>query len=100
IDERKVGDAARAHLGNIVSIRPSGDLAAALDDLGSRKATVMVDPATCASWIDDRLKRAGATVKRGADPCELPKACKNAAEIDGTRAAHLRDGRALTKFLA
>jgi Xaa-Pro aminopeptidase len=100
IDERKVGDKARAHLGNIVSIRPQSGLAAALAELGKRKATVLVDPATCASWINDRLTSAGATVKRGADPCELPKACKNKAEIDGTRAAHLRDGRALTKFLA
>jgi Xaa-Pro aminopeptidase len=30
----------------------------------------------------------------------LPKACKNKAEVAGTRAAHLRDGRALTRFLA
>ncbi len=30
----------------------------------------------------------------------LPKACKNTAEIAGTRAAHRRDGAALTRFLA
>jgi Xaa-Pro aminopeptidase len=100
IDDRKVGPDARAHLGNIVSLRPSGDLANALDELGAKKKTVLVDPATCASWINDRLQAAGAKVKRGTDPCELPKACKNSAEINGTRAAHLRDGRALTRFLA
>lgn len=100
IDERKVGAEARAHLGNVVSIHPRDDLANALDDLGANKKTVLVDPATCASWINDRLQAAGAMVKRGTDPCELPKACKNATEIDGTRAAHLRDGRALTRFLA
>ncbi|MFZ2466988.1 MAG: aminopeptidase P family protein [Parvibaculum sedimenti] len=100
IDERKVGPEARAYLKPIAAIRPRGKLAAALDDLGQRKATVLVDPATCASAIHDRLVEAGAEVRRGADPCELPKACKNDAEISGTRAAHLRDGRALTKFLA
>ncbi|HEY4344650.1 MAG TPA: aminopeptidase P family protein [Parvibaculum sp.] len=100
IDDRKVGSKARAHLGNIVRLRPSEELAEALDELGANKKTVLVDPATCASWINDRLQTAGAKVKRGTDPCELPKACKNAAEIDGTRAAHLRDGRALTRFLA
>ena len=52
---------------------------------GGLKATVLVDPATCASWINDRLTSAGATVKRGADPCELPKACKNKAEIEGAK---------------
>ena len=100
IDERKVGPEARAHLKPIATIHPRGKLAAALDELGQRKATVLIDPATCASAIYDRLVEAGAEVKRGTDPCELPKACKNDAEIKGTRAAHLRDGRALTKFLA
>jgi Xaa-Pro aminopeptidase len=30
----------------------------------------------------------------------LPKACKNGVELDGTRAAHRRDGAAVTRFLA
>ncbi|MEM8958967.1 MAG: aminopeptidase P family protein [Pseudomonadota bacterium] len=33
------------------------------------------------------------------DPCLLPKACKTAAELDGTREAHLRDGAAMVEFL-
>lgn len=100
IDERKLDGKARAHLGNIVTVRPKGELGRALDDLGATKKTVLVDPASCASWIEARLTAAGAEVKRGVDPCELPKACKNEAEVAGARAAHLRDGRALTKFLA
>ncbi|MAU59902.1 aminopeptidase P family protein [Parvibaculum sp.] len=99
IDERKLDDAARAHLGNIVTVHPREALGGRLDELGQAKKTVLVDPATCASWIDARLKAAGAEVKRGTDPCELPKAIKNEAEVAGTRAAHLRDGQALTKFL-
>lgn len=99
IDERKLDDQARAHLGNIVTVRQRDELGAALDELGAAKKTVQVDPATCASWIEARLSAAGAEVKRGTDPCELPKAIKNEAEVNGTRAAHLRDGQALTKFL-
>jgi Xaa-Pro aminopeptidase len=99
IDERKLGDEARAHLGNIVTVHPKDALGAALDALGAAGKTVLVDPTTCASWIEARLSAAGAEVKRGADPCELPKAIKNEAEVAGTRAAHLRDGQALTKFL-
>ena len=99
IDERKLDDAARAHLGNIVTVHPRDALGGALDALGQTKKTVLVDPATCASWIEARLTAAGAEVKRGQDPCELPKAIKNEAEVAGTRAAHLRDGRALTRFL-
>lgn len=100
IDERKLGPEARAHLAPVAGIHPREALAAALDALGAKKTTVLIDPATSAAWIYDRLKAAGAEVKRGPDPCELPKACKNETEIRGTRAAHLRDGRALTKFLA
>lgn len=100
INPAKVDDTARAHLGNVVTLRDANELGAALDTLGADKKTVLVDPATCASWINDRLNASGAKVKRGTDPCELPKACKNDAEVAGTKAAHLRDGVALTRFLA
>ena len=33
------------------------------------------------------------------DPCLLARACKNPAEIAGAKAAHLRDGIAVTRFL-
>jgi Xaa-Pro aminopeptidase len=35
----------------------------------------------------------------GDDPCLLPRARKNATEIEGARAAHLRDGVAMAEFL-
>src|SRR5205823_7765224 len=72
----------------------------ARDELVAAGERVQVDPATAASWIFDRLQQAGGKVHRAADPCLLPKACKNPAELDGTRAAHRRDGAALTRFLA
>ena len=37
---------------------------------------------------------------RGADPIALMKAVKNPVEIEGARAAHRRDGAAVTRFLA
>ncbi len=48
---------------------------------------VLVDPATAAAAIFDRLNKAGAKVRQGPDPCQLPKACKNSLEIEGTRKA-------------
>jgi len=56
----------------------------------------MADP----MWIAARLADGGAEVERGQDLCILPKARKNTTEIAGTRAAHLRDGAAVAKFLA
>jgi Xaa-Pro aminopeptidase len=100
IDPRKLNNDTRVHLGNMVVVRPRQELESTLDVLGAANATVLIDPATCASIIYDQLNKAGAQVKRGTDPCELPKACKNEAELNGTRAAHIRDGLALTRFLA
>jgi Xaa-Pro aminopeptidase len=62
--------------------------------------TVLADPQWAAAFIFDRLERAGAKVVRASDPCQLPKACKNEAELAGSRRAHVRDGAALSRFLA
>jgi Xaa-Pro aminopeptidase len=100
IDRRKLAPGLERHLGNQVTIEPPEGLGPALDDLAAAGVRVQVDPATAAAWVFDRLDAANAKIHRAADPCLLPKACKNAAEVDGTRAAHRRDGAALTRFLA
>ena len=100
IDRRKLLPGLDRHLGNEVSIEPVGHFGPALDALAVSGARVQADPATAASWVFDRLAAAGGNIHRAADPCLLPKACKNASELDGTRAAHRRDGAAVTRFLA
>src|SRR5205085_2813679 len=42
----------------------------------------------------------GGKVTRGSDPIVVMKAVKNATEIAGARTAHIRDGAAVTRFLA
>ncbi len=98
VDERKLSPGLEAHLGNAVAVRPAEDFAPGLDALAGRK--LRVDPASAASWVFERLAAAGAEVVEGKDPCQLPKAIKNAVELDGTRAAHARDGIAMARFLA
>ncbi len=71
----------------------------ALQKLGAAKSKVRVDQYHTASAIVDALRQSGAEVDIGADPCELPKACKNGVEVAGIRAAHIRDGLALSRFL-
>src|SRR5437016_3085682 len=73
-----------------------GDLKA----LGTSKAAVRVDSSTGADAISRLIGDAGGEVMRGADPITLMKSVKNAAEITGTHAAHLRDGAAVANFLA
>ena len=100
IDPRKLTAAARAHLGDGVEPAPPEALAGALDRLAESRKTVRIDPDGAPSWVARRLSAAGAVVAEVADPCLLPKATKTARELAGMRAAHERDGAALTRFLA
>ncbi len=87
----------RAALGPEVSLRPAAALAPALRSL---PGPVRVDPMTAPLAIAQELAEAGIAISPGQDPCILPKARKNAAEIAATREAHLRDGAAVCEFLA
>jgi Xaa-Pro aminopeptidase len=100
VDRRKLAPGLEAHLGNGVALHPPEALGERLDGLGAAGGAVLADPATAAAWIFQRLEASGARVVEGADPCQLPKAKKNSVELDGIRAAHRRDGAALTRFLA
>ncbi len=60
---------------------------------------VSIDPAQSSAWYFDQLEAAGARVYRMPDPCALPRATKNAVEVEGTRRAHRRDGAAVARFL-
>jgi Xaa-Pro aminopeptidase len=97
LDPVKVTPDLPAFLGNQVTLSRPDDLQKALGALKDKK--VLVDPAQSSSWYFDQLAEAGAEVVRAADPCALPRACKNAVEIKGAQAAHARDGAALTRFL-
>src|SRR5229473_1902324 len=100
IDRRKLAPGLERHLGNGVNVAPPERLGPALDEFAAEGGRVQVDPASAASWVVDRLEAAGAKIHHAADPCLLLKACKNVTELDGTRAAHRRDGAAVTRFLA
>lgn len=100
IDDRKLDNAVRTHLGNRVTLHAPGRLKEALTQLGADKKEVRLDTQSAADWIADQLKDAGAIIRPGDDPCVLPKARKNKTEIAGTRTAHIRDGAAVTRFLA
>ena len=97
IDEAKTDGALRRHLGNTVTLRPLSQLEDGLASLSGK--TVSLDPDVASAWFFDRLAASGAKILRQRDPVALPRACKNAAEIKGTTAAHARDGVALTRFL-
>jgi len=90
IDRAKLGDLALD--GDVTLHAPEGYEAA----LRAQNGRVQFDPATAPLAVAGALTQ-GAP---GADPCLMPKACKTAAELEGMRAAHRRDGAAMVEFLA
>jgi Xaa-Pro aminopeptidase len=82
------------HLGSSVTLRDPGEF---LDAAGALNGKVAVDSASLPQIAADRL---GERLVDAGDPCALPKARKNTAEIEGSAAAHLRDGAAVTELLA
>jgi Xaa-Pro aminopeptidase len=93
----KVSPELRDWLGNEVALKQPEDLDAALAALCEKQ--VRIDPQSASAWFFAELEKAGARIIRGVDPVVMPRATKNAAEVAGTRAAHARDGAALTRFL-
>lgn len=99
VDEGRLPDETRRHLGDGVRVRRPADLGSVLDGLGTKGKRVQVDRDAAPAWVWHRLKQAGAEIVEDADPCALPKARKNTTEIQGFRNAHLRDGVAMVRFL-
>ena len=97
MDPAKLGPEMADWLGPEVSVAGRDALGPALAALAGRR--VRVDHAGSPAWFVQTLRDAGAEVVDGTDPCQLPKACKNAVEQAGARAAHTRDAVALCRFL-
>lgn len=100
IDGRKLGNEVRATLEDIADIAEPAAFPAALAALGAAKAQVLVDPAWTSDAVAGAITAAGGSLVEGEDPVLMPRARKNAAEIAGARAAHLRDAAAYVAYLA
>jgi Xaa-Pro aminopeptidase len=100
IDGRKLSNETRDYLETLADVHEPGAFDDDLKALGAAKAAVRIDASTGADAITRLTTEGGTKPIRGADPITLMKAQKNAAEIAGTRAAHLRDGAAVANFLA
>ncbi|MGE0211031.1 MAG: aminopeptidase P family protein [Parvibaculaceae bacterium] len=100
IDAARLSEDTSAHLARVARLLPPDAMEASLAALGVKGASVIVDPHTAAEKVRAVLADTGAKIVTGSDPCVLPKARKNATEVEGARAAHRRDGAAMSRFLA
>lgn len=97
VDSIKVTPDVRNHLkANLVEILPYEAVDDYMKNYAVNDDVVLADPAVV-NW---RLYLSlGKNVKATVSPVTLPKSLKNAAEIEGMRQSHIRDGVALTAFL-
>ena len=99
VDPAKVDAAARAHLTKLCKLAAPAKLGERLGALAAAGKRVRLDPDT-AAWAIARAIGGRSRTIAGADPCIARKATKSPAEIAGTKAAHIRDGVAIARFLA
>jgi Xaa-Pro aminopeptidase len=99
IDGRKLSNEVRSRLEMLADVRAPSEFEQALAALGQQKRVVRVDEASAADALVHLIKSAGGTVVPGPDPVALFKSVKNEVEIAGARAAHVRDGAAVVRFL-
>ncbi len=100
VEPEKISQKTRVALEKFTDIAPPSRLLPDLRDAGAKAQTILFDSATAPVKLVETLRAAGGEPRLGDDPVALPKAIKNERELAGARAAHVRDGAALTRFLA
>ncbi|KEY91458.1 Xaa-Pro aminopeptidase P [Candidatus Photodesmus blepharus] len=88
----------REHVGPGVTVYAPGLIQQRLETLSGKH--ILVDPKTSNAWFTIVLKKSNASIVKSSDPCLIPKAIKNKAEIAGIKTCHIRDGIAMIHFLA
>lgn len=98
VDLDKLPQGINEHVGAGVSFKDEAELAHALGALNGVK--LLADPNSANAWSQRLAMAGGAKLIAGLDPVALPKAQKNSAELAGMRQSHVRDGVAVSRFLA
>jgi Xaa-Pro aminopeptidase len=98
VDLNKITDKIRGAWKNTAGILSYEDFHLELQNLERKNSRVWLDEASVNQWIVENLEN-GAELLFMTSPIPLFKAVKNKTEISGFKAAHLRDGVAVVKFL-
>lgn len=98
IDPAKLDKTAKTHVTSVAKLFRPEQFVERLNALRDGKRKIRIDARTASHAVRKTIGDKMAV--DGPDPCILPKAIKSKAEIEGSRAAHVRDGVAVVKFLA
>ena len=100
IDDRKIAAETTQWIGADVRIHAPEDFAAAIEKLSAEGKKIWVDPASAPVKLLDLVGSGKGSTHLERSPIQLMKAKKNDVEINGAINAHIRDGVAITRFLA
>ncbi|TPM55033.1 aminopeptidase P family protein [Mesorhizobium sp. B2-2-4] len=99
MDSRKFSRQVAAYVTQLAEPHEPGEFEAAVVALAKSGAKIALDPVLAAYRLRMLVEDNGGEVIAAPDPARIPRATKNQAEINGSRAAHRRDGAAVAKLL-
>lgn len=100
VDAAKVAQETKDWIGADVRLHPLEDFAPHIEKLAKSGKALWVDPHSSPVKVSDTVENAPGVMISEKSPLQLMKALKNSIEIQGTINAHIRDGVAVTRFLA
>ncbi|MBN9252202.1 MAG: aminopeptidase P family protein [Mesorhizobium sp.] len=99
MDSRKFSREVAAYLTQLTGLAEPDAFEPAIATLATGGAKIALDPILAADKLRMLVEENGGTIIAATDPARIPRATKNRAEIEGSRAAHRRDGAAVAKLL-
>ncbi|MEP5569843.1 MAG: aminopeptidase P family protein [Halioglobus sp.] len=98
VDSGRIPEGFAEHVGDGVRVLPESSAEEVLLNCSGKR--ILADPDSANAWTQLTLEAGGAELVSAPDPVLIPKAAKNAVEIEGARQAHRRDAVAEVRFLA
>ncbi|MBQ61776.1 MAG: X-Pro aminopeptidase [Gammaproteobacteria bacterium] len=99
-DARKIPNDFLQHVGEGVTVQKEPTISDALRLMGVDSTKVLIDETATNAFSVLRCMEHGCEIVAEKDPVLVPKAQKNAIEIAGARNCHIRDGAAVSRYLA
>ena len=96
---KKVPDGFSEHVGEGVELFAEETFNELVQTLGKENQKIIIDANNTNTHAVLRCIEHQAEVIQGTDPVLLPKAQKNATELEGMRHCHIRDGSAVSRYL-
>ena len=98
IDKNKITQDVKKYFSDEIRIHALESISSYFKQL-KNNIKIQIDPTNASAWFLHALQEQSLDIVEASDPCQLWKACKNPVELAGARAAHIRDGAAVTTFL-